>query len=414
MSSNADQEHPPAQSRKRTRDDPGHEMQGRKRQKTFRQPSESVETIDLVSDNDEKAVRRTKEQAVPKRESHPADEDGEHQDEEKTKQVSKEHKKHIEIVDLTRDSPEPATAPPEQHTSRTGSKPASVPNFEKDNPAATQFELARRHFTKHGTADVREDGLPKDVIRALRLVRRLEKEANESPEDAMKRMRNKTRSKIKELSRGSLKSSSGDTAGQPWILPNRLDAFVDKDDADDDKWSEGDEAATQDVTRKPGSCTGPKRRRRIPWLEQCGWDKAEVYDKIVDMQAEKFEAAKLGINKDLWEQYKIDHPNWKEEEAEKAVKLREQRQLKCKQLAKERAFKRRGTLQKAEEKASAESRKLKRAQMGKEARLGAREPEAPEKLEAQDAAEPEGNFDLDDWDFSDGDVAEDEAEKEGE
>lgn len=209
-----------------------------------------------------------------------------------------------------------------------------------DETGVTRFEQARRHFSRKGTAGVDESELTRDEVRALQLVRRLEEQQNETPEQARKRMLNKRKrlTMVNPLSVGADGSPKDHVSGKAWITPNRIDALIrkDNDDVNADKWTAADEAATVEVQRDADEWEPPKRKRHVPWLEQNGWDVPEQLELNHGKQAQLFAAAQEGLNWKEWSQFTQANPNWREEEKardeEKKRKRKEKREAEKKRL----------------------------------------------------------------------------------
>ncbi|KAL2204938.1 hypothetical protein CC79DRAFT_1323692 [Sarocladium strictum] len=309
-----------------------------------------------------------------------------------------------------------------------------------DEAGVTRFEQARRHFSREGTAGIDESRLTEDELRALKLVRRLKEEQTETPEQARRRMLNKRkrRTMANPPPVGADGSPKDHIYEKAWITPNRIDTFIrkDKDDVNADQWTEADEAATVEVERDADEWEPPKRKRRVPWLEQNGWDVPAQLELNHGKQAQLFALAEEGLNWKEWSQFTKANPNWREEEKardeEKKRKRKEKREAEKKKLEEmirngealpesaqrgRRRGKNRGPLPRKKPQKSAakpeESLQAMGSAKGKEMAVDnppkmTREASecVPQEGEEDDdgssaggdhAAEPEGEFNLDDW-----------------
>lgn len=406
-----------SEKRKRSAGEISGEGGDKKRPKLSIHTPERTASIELITQN---RAEMSNAQWIGKKRMPPVDRGGEHNDRIKRRRVN------TETVNLI--SPEHATLV--TATALTGVQAMFQRHLMENAFGHTQFEVARRYLTEKGTSGINEGGLAHDAVRALRLVKRLEQQAKETPEEARKRMRSKSRRLIRDETNEPHRSPQlihAKGKKKAWIMPNRLDEFVDesKDNAEDDKWSTGDEEATKDMERQADDCAGPKRRRRIPWLEQNGWNTEEMMGLLETTQAAMLEEAKQGLEKQQWEKYKEENPDWEEEEAKKKAELKKQRKEKRKAAKKEEEEKRKrhgGVMDEAPKKGA--KRQTGRRMSNKLADTGDSlnrvgggqdgtandEPEKERRSEKEverDAPEPEGEFDINDW-------ASDEDEEEGE
>jgi hypothetical protein len=127
-------------------------------------------------------------------------------------------------------------------------------------------------------------------------------------------------------------------------------------------------------------------------------------------QAAMIDEAKEGLEKKQWDQYKVDNPNWQEEEAKQNMELKKQRKER-----REAAKKREEEMKKNGQAVGPVKRGLKGTAAGsqsKKADAGDKTnsvdnkaitaDDAADAQEAENAPEPEGEFDINDW-ASDGD-----------
>lgn len=396
--------------RKRSENELDRESAGEKRRKSSPGPVNLVATMSVVTVVDQEFGEAYTETGLGERAKRPIDENWRYDNTAKRRRTSTAAAQGIEVIDLTL----PNTGPTDSVETgiQQGLKEVLRPYTDGSNLGTTRFDTARRYFLEKGTAVVSEDGHTEDVVRALRLVRRLEKQATETPEQAMRRMKSKSRRLIRSQLEESHKPTHDHLKRQPWIAPNRLDNYIHEtpDNPEYDKWSSGDEAATQGVERQADDVERPKRKRRTPWLEQRGWDTDRMIELLGGAQAAMIDEAKEGLEKKQWDQYKVDNPNWQEEEAKQNMELKKQRKER-----REAAKKREEEMKKNGQAVGPVKRGLKGTAAGsqsKKADAGDKTnsvdnkaitaDDAADAQEAENAPEPEGEFDINDW-ASDGD-----------